>query len=261
MFALLLPAALAWAAPPEPPAAARLEAALAPSLLARRLMAADADVPRREAHDSGLPLAVDERGGDRPEIVLDLERLRGLPSAEAQAQYARALSRAAIAAPVPLVEAEQAAQQWTAQILAEAAAEDRPLSTALQVRLASWDAATPALARAAEFLRLFERDPNEAYWSVESDKSLPREAVRLTDLEDLFALRAGAVRALPEPPAGPYGALGGRRYPGPLLRAAFRLREPGDLERLREALGAYDTVGVPPLREALGRWRRSLSAR
>jgi hypothetical protein len=243
------------------PAAALLAAALSPSPTARRLLAADADVPRREAHGSGLPLAVDERGGERPEIVFDLERFGDLPAGEAEAEYARALARAAIAAPVPLVEAEQALRQWTAQALVETAAEDPALSSALRAAERAPEPAAAVLDRSAVFLDQFERDPNEAYWSVESGAGLPREAVRLTALEDLLALRAAEIRALKEPPAGPYAALGGRRYPGPLVRAAFRLREPGSLERLREALGAFDTVGLEPLRLSIQRWRRALLAR
>lgn len=241
------------------PAAALLAAALAPSLTARRLLAADADVPRREARASGLPLAVDERGGASPEIVFDPERLPGLPPGEAEAEYALALARAAIAAPVPLVEAEQAARQWTAQVLVETAAEDAAFSKALRaVELRPYPAFV-VLIRSAAFIERFERDPNEAYWSVES--GLPPEAARLTDLEDLFALRAAEIRALPQPPAGPYGELANRRYLGTLVRAAYRLRAPGELERLREALGAYDTVGVAPLDAAIRRWRKSLLPR
>jgi hypothetical protein len=257
---LLLLAASSWGAPQEA-AVTRLEAELSPSLTARRLLAADADVPRREAHDSGLPLAVDERGGATPEIVVDLARLEGLAPAEAEAEYARALARAAIAAPLPLVEAEQAARQWTAQALVEAAVEDPALSRALRAAEIRPDPAAAILGGAALFLGRFEHDPRSAYWAVESDRGLPREAVRLTDLEDLFALRAAELRALREAPEGPYGELSSRRYPGPLIRAAYRLRAPGTLERLREALGAYDTVGVAPLQAAIVRWRRALLAR
>jgi hypothetical protein len=239
-------------------AAALLASALSPSLTARRLLAADFDVPRREAHGSGLPLAVDERGGASPEIVFDLERLARLPPGEAEAEYARALARAAVAAPVPLVEAEQASLQWTAQVLVEAAAEDSKLSKALAGAEAAPGRAAVVLDRASVFLGRFERDSNAAYAAVESGGGLPKEAVRLTDLEDLFSLRAIELRALKEPPDGPYAVLGGRRYPGPLVRAAYRMCAPGELERLREALGAFDTVGVVPLRDAIKRWRGSL---
>lgn len=258
LAAVLLAAPLAWGAEPSA-AVARLEAALSPSVTARRLLVADADVPRREAHASGLPLAVDERGGGSPEIVADLERLPGLPPGEAEAEYARALSLAAVAAPVPLVEAEQAARQWTAQVLLEDAVESPRLSKALRAAERAPERGAPVLDGAAAFLAGFERDPNAAYAAVES--GLSRDAVRLTDLEDLFALRAAEIRALKEPPDGAYFMLGGRRYPGALARAAYRLREPGALVRLREALGAFDTVGVAPLGDEIKRWRRSLGAR
>jgi hypothetical protein len=133
------------------PAAALLAAALSPSFTARRLLAADFGVPRREAEVSGLPYAVDERGGASPEIVFDATRLRALPPGEAEAEYARALALAAIAAPVPLVEAEQAGRQWTAAALVEAAAEDPKLSNDLRAaelrpfpRRPSWAAPPPS---------------------------------------------------------------------------------------------------------------------
>jgi hypothetical protein len=243
------------------PAAALLAAALSPSLQGRRLLAADFDVPRREAHVSGLPLAIDVRGGASPEIVFDLARVPDLPPGEAAAEYARALAEAEIGAPIPLVEAEQAARQWTAQVLVEAAVSDAALSKALREAEKKPARSAPVLAEAAAFAARFEREPQEAYWSVESSAALPPETARLTDVEDLFALRAAEIRALPEPPSGPYGVLSSRRYPGGLVRACFRLRAPGTLERLREALGSYDTVGVVPFAESIKRWRKSLLPR
>jgi hypothetical protein len=252
-------AALAAAAP-EAPAVTRIEAALSSSAVARRLLAASAGVARREAHASGLPLAVDERGAERPEIVVDLERLRGLPPGEAEAEYALALARASIAAPTPLIEAEQACWLWTAEILVERAADEAALSDALLAAGLKPAPGAPALSRAAAFIAQFERGSSGAYWFVESD-GLPREAARLAELEDLFALHAAEIRALGAPPSGPYGELSGRRYPAALVRAAYRLREPGALARVREALGAYDVVGAASLNAALVRWRRSLSPR
>jgi hypothetical protein len=257
LAALLLAAPLAWGAEGSS-VVTRLEVVLAPSMTARRLFAAAADVERREAHASGLRFAVDERGGDAPEIVVDLERIGDLPPGEAVAEYARALSLAEIASPVPLIEAEQASRQWTAQVLLEAVAEDPSLSKELQAAERAPASGAPVLARAAAFIGRFEREPQSAWRSVESDGGAPREAVRLTDLEDLFALHAAAVRALKAPPEGEYGTLDYRRYPGARVRAAYRLRSPGAVARLREALGAYDTVGVEPLKRAIFLWRRAL---
>src|SRR6185312_10756596 len=174
------------------------------------------------------------------------------------AEYARALAEAEIAAPIPLVEAEQAARQWTAQVLVEAAASDAALSKALRGAELKPSRSAPVLAGAAAFAARFERDPKDAYWSVESSSGA---LSRLTDIEDQFALRAAELRALSEPPADPYGVLSGRRYPAALVRACWRLRAPGVLERLREALGSYDTVGVVPFAESIKRWRKSLVAR
>jgi hypothetical protein len=260
LAALLLAAPLAWGAE-EPSIVTRLEAALSASVTARRLLVADAEVPRREAHASGLPLAVDERGGEAPEIVVDLERVGDLPPGEAEAEYARALARAAIAAPVPLIEAEQASRQWTAQIILEAAVSDAVLSKALSAAESAPSARAPALSRAAAFVVRFEREPGSAWRSVESGGGVPGDASSLTELEDLFALHAADIRALKEPPSEEYASFGVRRYPGALVRAAYRLRAPGALERLREALGAYDSVGVESLKNAIFRWRRSLLPR
>lgn len=241
-------------------AAPMLDAALSPSATVRRLLAADAAVPRIEARASGLPYAIDVRGGDSPEIVLDAERTRDLPRREAQAQYVRALSLAAVASPVPLVEAEQAARQWTAQALLENAAADPELTGALLAAQKRPPRRPGVFDSAADFIVRFERDPQEAYRSVESDESVSREAVRLTELEDFLAVRAAELRALQAPPAGPYVSFGGRRYPGALARAAFSLRAVGAVERVREALASFDVVGVEPFKNAIYRWRRGLKS-
>lgn len=176
MRLLVLLAALASAAAP-PEAAVRLEDALRPSRLARRLLVSCAGVPRVEARDSGLPLAVDVRGGGRPEIVLDLARLSRLPEAEARAQHARALARAALGPAAALLEGEQASRQWTARVLAEAAAGDPVLAEAL----AKAGRESPTLARAAADLSLYEEDPQAFLRRVEDDEA-ERGAPRLGDL-------------------------------------------------------------------------------
>lgn len=253
---LLAASVAAAAAATEPSAVVRIEAEISTSEAARRLLVAAGAAPRREVHEAGLPGAVEVRGGASPEIVLDLVKVARLPPAEFAAQYALALARAAVAAPVPLVEAEQAAWQWTAQVLVERAAEDPELSAVLTRAQLKPEPGCPVLSRAAAYLTLFERDPKDFYWAVESGAGLPRETVRLTDLEDLFALRAREIAALERAPQGVYGELGPRRYPATLVRAAFRLRAGGELVRLREALGAYDTAGLSSMRAALTRWRR-----
>jgi hypothetical protein len=253
MAALVLLLASLASAAPAPPAAARLEAALSSSPAARRLLLAAGDAARRETHASGLAFAIDERGGSRPEIVVDLGRLEDLPAGEAEAEYARALARAAVASPIPLVEAEQASWLWTAQVLTELARVDPALSGALRAAGSAPARGAPALDRAALFLKEFERGPRFAYWLIESGSGLPR----LTDIEDLFALHGAELRGLRTPPEGPYLVLSGRRYPAALGAAAYRLKAPGEPARLREALGGYDTVGAAALSEALTRWRRA----
>ena len=106
-------------------------------------------------------------------------------------------------------------------------------------------------------LHLFERDPQRFYWAIEAGTSWPRGSARLAELEDLYTLRAKEIAALKAPPSGPYATLGGRRYPAPLVHTAYRLRGTGEVERLREALEAYDSVGLAAVRVAINRWRRS----
>lgn len=262
----------------------RLGASLRRSATFRRLEAATRHVPRREVRGSGLPGAVDARGGDAPTLVFDQARLPALTEAEAEVELALALARAELAFPLPVVEAEQAAWQTALRAAVELAAEDAAFSRALdrayqdagpvlaaverahRAGAGPWELAEEpsvrlpgsALARAGLFLRLFERDPARFHKAVEDGTPWPPGAARLAELEDLFALRGRELAALKAPPSGPYARLGGRRYPAPLVRAAFRLRGTGELERLRETLAAYDAAGLLELREAFNRWRRSV---
>ncbi|MEQ1918402.1 MAG: hypothetical protein ABL955_04325, partial [Elusimicrobiota bacterium] len=114
------------------------------------------------------------------------------------------------------------------------------------------------LERAGRLLHLFERDPQRFYWAIEAGTAWPRGSARLADIEDLYALRSKEIAALRIPPEGPYATLGGRRYPAPQVRVAFLLRGTGEVERLREALEAYDGVGLASVRVAINRWRRAV---
>ncbi len=266
-------------------AIARLEAAVSPSLAARRLLAATGRVPRLESRNSGLPEAIAARPGAEPAIVFDPARLPDLAESDAAVLFILALARAELGFPVPTVEAEQAAWQKTVifcaelgaedprgfgKILARAAREQGERFTALKNSMipvrTPWAAteipvlALPegALARAGLLLVLFERDPQDFYWAVEAGSPWPSESARLSELEDLFALRAGDIAALSAAPQGPYASLGAHRYRGALVRAAYRLRGTGEIERLRESLEAYDSVGLLAVKPAINRWRRAI---
>lgn len=262
----------------------RIEAQASASPAARRLLAATRHVPRREVRGSGLPDAIGVRGGAKPELVFDAIRLPQMSETDAELLLVLNTARAALAFPIPIVEAEQAAWQQALQFAAERGAADPSgfgarLAKAVREAGARSDALerstlpprtpwepsqTPvlklpevALERAGLLLHLFERDPQRFYWAVEAGTAWPPGSARLAELEDLYALRAKDVAALKVPPEGPYATLGGRRYPAPLVRAAFLLRGTGEVERLRESLEAYDGVGLASVRLAVNRWRRA----
>jgi hypothetical protein len=264
---------------------ARLEAQASSSLAARRLFAATRRVPRREIRGSGLLDAISVRGDAKPEIVFDALRLPQLSETDAELLLVLSAARASLAFPITVVEAEQAAWQKTLLFAAERGAEDPSgfgafLAKAVREGGARSDALersalpprtpwepseTPvlklpegALARAGLLLHLLESDPQRFYWAIEGGTSWPRGAARLSEIEDLYALRAKEIAALKAPPDGPYATLGGRRYPSPLVRAAFLLRGTGEVERLRESLEAYDSVGLAAVQVAINRWHRAV---
>lgn len=264
---------------------ARLEERASASPAARRLLAATRHVPRREVRGSDLRDAIGVRGGTKPEIVLDALRLPQVTEAGAEALLILNCARAMLAFPLPIVEAEQAAWQRTLLYAAERGAED-PAGFGAQLAKAAreagaradalqrsalpartpWEPAeTPvlrlpddALSRLGLLLHLFEDDPERFYWTIEAGTSWPRGSARLSELEDVFALRAKNILDMKAAPEGPYATLGGRRYPAALARAAFMLRGTGEIERLRESLEAYDTVGLASTRAAINRWRRAV---
>lgn len=264
---------------------ARLEAQASSSPTARRLFAATRRVPRREDRGSGLRDAINVRGYAKPEIVFDALRLPQLSEADAEILLVLNAARASLAFPIPIVEAEQAAWQRTLLFAAELGAEDPAgfgahlakavreggarndaLARSTLPARTPWEPAeTPvlklpegALARAGLLLHLLENDPQRFYWAIEAGTPWPRGSARLAELEDLYALRAKDIAALKAPPDGPYASLGGRRYPAPLVHAAFQLRGTGEVESLRESLEAYDSVGLASVSIAINRWRRAV---
>jgi hypothetical protein len=264
---------------------ARLEAQASASPAARRLLAATRRVPRREVRGSGLRDAIGVRGDAKPEIVLDALRLRDVSEDDAELLLILNSARALLAFPLPVVEAEQAAWQKTLQFAAERGAED-PAGFGARLAKAAreggarsdalersaipsrtpWEPGeTPVLrlpdgilARAGLLMHLLETDAPRFYYTLEAGTYWPRGTARLAELEDLYALRSKEIAALEAPPEGPYAALGGRRYPAALVRAAFMLRGTGEVERLRESLEAYDSAGLASARLAINRWRRAL---
>jgi len=264
---------------------ARLEGQAFASPVARRLLAATRRVPRREVRGSGLSDAIGVRGDAKPEIVFDALRLPATSEDDAELLLILNSARALLAFPLPVVEAEQAAWQKTLQFAAERGAEDpagfgarlakaaregRARSEALERSAIAprtpWEPAdTPVLrlpdgvlARAGLLIHLLEADAPRFYYTLEAGTSWPRGAVRLAELEDLYALRSKEIAALKAPPEGPYATLGGRRYPAALVRAAFMLRGTGEVSRLRESLEAYDSVGLASTVLAINRWHRAV---
>ena len=264
---------------------ARVEATASASLTARRLLAATRHVPRLEVKGSSLPEAIAARPGAEPAIVFDSARMSAMTPGDGEVLLILAAARAELAFPMPIVEAEQAAWQkvllfcvergaadprgFGAQLAREAGAQGERTAELKNSMIPARSPWAPteipvvrlpesALARAGLFLHLFESDPQSFYWAVEAGAPWPSGSARLVELEDLFALRARELAALALAPEGPYATLGSRRYPGALVRAAYRLRGTGEVERLREALEAYDSVGLRALRPEINRWRRAV---
>lgn len=290
-LALLLALPCAALSPDTTPSArtqaelARIEAQSSESPTARRLFVATRRVPRREVRGADQLDAIGLRGGAAPELVLDAARLPATSETDAELLLVLNSARAALAFPIPVVEAEQQAWQKTLQFAVERGAEDpsgfgarlakaeREMGARSDALLRSrvppktpWEPSespvlnlpSGVLERTGLLLHLFDRDPQTFYYAIEAGSAWPRGTVRLAELEDLYALRGKELAALKAPPEGPYAILGGRRYAAPLVRAAFLLRGSGELERLRESLEAYDTVGLASIRVALNRWRRSV---
>jgi hypothetical protein len=262
----------------------RIEASASASPVARRLLAATRAVPRREARNTGLREAIGTRGGEMPELVFDAARLKDVTEIEAEILLVLALARAELAFPVPVVEAEQAAWQKALLFAAERGAQDRAFGEKLaalarvqgaRAKSVERSALTPKtpwepseipvialpeafMDRVGLLLAELESDPQRFYRTLETGTPWPAGTVRLSEVEDLFALRARELAALTRPPEGPYASLGGRRYPAPLVRAAFLLKGSGKVEALRESLEAYDAVGLASARIAINRWRRAV---
>ncbi|MEK7389268.1 MAG: hypothetical protein AAB036_06190 [Elusimicrobiota bacterium] len=263
---------------------ARLEESVSASAVARSLLAGTRHVPRRQARDAASSDAISVRAGSNPVIVVNPTRLPATTPGEAEVLYMLAAARAELAFPLPVLEAEQAAWQKVLLFCVErGAADPRGFGALLaqevktqsqrvaELERSSFQPSSPwapteipvirlpagALARAGLFLHLVESDPQRFYWAVETGSPWPRGSARLVELEDVFALRAKDIAALTSPPQGPYATLGGKRYPGALIRAAYPLRATGEVERLREALQSYDSAGLKALEPAINRWRRS----
>ena len=267
---------------------ARVEATASASPAARRLLAATRLVPRREVRGSGYPDAIAARPGAAPAVVVDSTRAKETTEEEALVELTLSLARAELAFPLPVVEAEQAAWQRVLLVCVELGAEDprgfgarlaaaakaqsgreAALERTRRETTTPWEPSEipalrlpdSALARAGLLLHLAETDPERFYWTVENGAPWPAGSARLFELEDLYAMHAKELAAMKAPPEGPYALLGGRRYPAALVAAAWRLRGTGEVERLRESLESYDTVGRAALKTAINRWRRATGTR
>lgn len=263
---------------------ARIEESASASPVARRLLAATRGVKRIETRHSDSRDAIGVRGGEKPELVFDAARLENVTEREAELLLVLALARAELAFPIPLVEAEQAAWQKALLFAVERGAQDPEFGKTLAERVKAqgarsaavqrsvltpktpWEPSeTPVVAlpdnfldRVGLLLHELEADPQRFYRTLEVGTPWPAGTARLSELEDLYALRAKELAALRRAPEGPYVELGGRRYAGPLVRSAFLLKGSGKVEALREALEAYDSNGLVAVRTAINRWRRAV---
>jgi len=261
--------------PPSPTTARRLEtasAALQETLLGRRLLAETAELARRESDDAAGEALVSFVRDPQPVLVLGPRRLKAVSDEELELALARELARAAADLPLVLPEGDMSAYQAELEYAVERSARSADFSRRLHaayqlaVRREGDARADPErvaarlpsgeFERAGYFLRLFARDPDEFYWAVEHGLPRAPDAVRLSELEDFMERYGPDFSAARTDPAGRYVRIGGRRYPPALFRAARRLVESGELARIREALGPFDSAGADELRAKVNAWLR-----
>jgi hypothetical protein len=264
---------------------AKITAEMKRSDVGRRLIAESSDLARRESDPAAGADGVRFWRGARPVLVIGPKQARNMSDPELTLALVRELAKASADLPFPVVEGELAAYQAEMEYALERCAEDGAFSARLrQAYAAAAQRDQAALAeyrhmremapddapvdwpllnrprgeieRIAYYILLFTRDPDEFYWAVES--SLPQaDAVHLSELEDLLGRNGPDFSSAQAGPARRYVRIGGRRYRPAVFQAAKDLAESGGVARMREALGAFDTVAATALKVKVNAWVRN----
>lgn len=258
-----------------------LEADIGKTLTGRRLLAETESVSRLEKSWSGAPIRYFH--GQPSTLVLDPSLLRDMNSWEAELVLVRELARASADLPIEMPEGEMAAYQSELEFSVELAAADPVFDRRLRqayhlmekkyaareeaylrrrAKLGYGEPAPAALLprdeidRAAFLLHLFGQDRDEFYWAIEQGLPYGPGAVRLQELEDFMSRHGSELGALEIAPEALYVRIKERRYSPALVRAARSLSGTGEMERVMESLGSFETLPIPALKTKINDWIR-----
>ncbi len=221
--------------------------------------------------------------GEPSVLVVDPRQAAGADTLDFEVGFILAREQALLRPPVPLVDAELAAQQAVLEYALQKAAARPEFSKALRAATRAGERLVRerkkrydfiedrendgrlifpgrrpegALERLGFDLYLFSEDPYLFYAAVAESADLSVDAVTLTELEDFIErhgahLDRGVFQAL-----GRYALVERRVYPGRILRAARVVRDRDGLARIRERLGPFRGAGREKLLEGVNRWIR-----
>jgi len=283
------PAALRPAQPPSQAlqqALESLEAALSRTETGRRLLAETSDVPVVQRHGKGfgddvhpgIPIRYQDA---QRAIVVDVDAAAALTGLDFEAFFVRERRRAIVRAGIPLVEDEMAAHQEEVAFAVEKAEADADFSKRLRGAyeeaekifrsrgaleeasrsrglrpLPPWRAPKDALALWAQEVFLYSEDPYLFYSAIEDGIEFSSDAVRLDEVSDFLESHPARPAGIEWRARGRYGVVGGRLYPGRVLRAALALGGREGILQLRERLGPFMSVQREELHAEVNRWIR-----
>lgn len=246
----------------------------------RHLLALTEEIPIREGVP-GREALVEFKGGASPHFVVDARKAESATQLEFEVSFVLARMAALLEAPVPFVDAEEAAAQAVLRYAMEKAAVSPEFSKRLQKAVRAGERLAIARKQKRDFadrysvdsavlfpgrrpknaydrlgydIYLFSEDPYLFYESVVSSSQLSMEAVTLTELEDIIGrhgdhLGRGVFRAL-----GRYALIESRVYPGRVLRAARIVKDQDGLARIRERLGLFRSSDQAEVLKAINMW-------
>ncbi|MFH2204607.1 MAG: hypothetical protein ABIJ96_15945 [Elusimicrobiota bacterium] len=248
----------------------------------RRLLALTRDIPvvERGPQRGAMVRFAD---GERPSFIVDPHQFKNASPLALEIAFILAREHALLRPPVPLLDAELAAQQTALRYVVqravaapEFAARLRRATQAgektLRARKSRWEftedknadgrllypGKRPAdvLDRLGFDLYLFAEDPQLFYAAVEESARLHADAVTMTELEDFIERYGDQLDRGRFSAAGRYALMEQRAYPGRVLRAARIVGDREGLSRIRERLGPFRSVGQAELLKEVNRWIR-----